>query len=257
MIKLCLACFGAYGNYMCFGSTSGAPYTNKSCTLSTLGATYIRPQRAPLSFPFSGLFMLSVAPRCNREWNEQPQQGLGELERISARTTHQTVALGQILSALYERSRRGRVTSLTRLASRCSVWPSVSQLSPTQPNPTQSGSAPFPILLFMRWHFYPPIKTFKGPLSKRKECCFNSVVAPCLGPFFSVCNQLASCLMFSSQRRAKRGPSPLWDVWQQLRTDHEPSFHCPKHSEQTINPWHAFDYFSPIVSVSPLHGSQV
>lgn len=129
--------------------------------------------------------------------------------------------------------------------------------SSAQPNPTQSGSAPFPILLFMRWHFYPPIKTFKGPLSKRKECCFNSVVAPCLGPFFSVCNQLASCLMFSSQRRAKRGPSPLWDVWQQLRTDHEPSFHCPKHSEQTINPWHAFDYFSPIVSVSPLHGSQV
>lgn len=39
----------------------------------------------------------------------------------------------------------------------------------------------------MRWHFYPPIKTFKGPLSKRKECCFNSVVAPFLGPFFSAC----------------------------------------------------------------------
>lgn len=117
----------------------------------------------------------------------------------------------------------------------------------------------FPILLFMRWHFYPPIKTFKGPLSKRKECCFNSVVAPCLGPFFSVCNQptLASCLMSSSQRWEKRGPSSLWDVWQQFSTDQEPSFHCPKHSEQTINPWHALHYFSPIVSVSPLHGSQV
>lgn len=126
-----------------------------------------------------------------------------------------------------------------------------------QPNPIRFSS--FPILLSMHWHFYPPIKTFKGPLSKRKECCFNSVVAPYVGPFFSVCYQpaLASCLMFSSQCRAKRGPSPLWDVWQQLSTDHEPSFHCPKHSEQTINPWHAFHYFSPIVSVSPLHGSQV
>lgn len=174
--------------------------------------------------------MLSVAPRCNREWNEQPQQGLGELERINARTTHQTVALGQILSALYERSRRGRVTSLTRLASPLLC---LTICVAAQPNPTQSGSAPFPILLFMRWHFYPPIKTFKGPLSKRKECCFNSVVAPCLGPFFSVCNQLASCLMFSSQRRAKRGPSPLWDVcqhgpWalfslpQALRADYKP-----------------------------------
>lgn len=139
MIKLCLACFGAYGNYMCFGSTSGAPYTNKSCTLSTLGATYIRPQRAPLSFPFSGLFMLSLAPCCNREWNEQPQQGLGELERISARTTHQTVALGQILSALYERSRRGRVTSLTRLASPllCLTICVAAQPNPTQPNLVQ------------------------------------------------------------------------------------------------------------------------
>lgn len=77
-----------------------------------------------------------------------------------------------------------------------------------QPNPIRCSS--FPILLSMRWHFYPPIKTFKGPLSKRKECCFNSVVVPCLGPFFSVCNQptLASRLMFSGEGQAKRGPSP-------------------------------------------------
>ena len=202
------------------------------------------------------LFILSMAPLWKREWNEQPQQGLGELEKISARTTDQTVApLGWIFSLL---SMNGvgwqELLPWPGWLPHCSVWPSASQLSPTQ-----SGSAPFPILLFMRWHFYPPIKTFKGPLSKRKECCFNSVVAPCLGPFFSVCIHptLASCLMFSSQRQAKRGPSPLWDVWQQLSTDHEPSFHCPKHSEQTINPWHAFHYFNPFVSDSPLHASQV
>lgn len=160
-----------------------------------------------------------------------------------------------------------RPNSSTWMDSLCSLWTDLVGMSyfldrlaapllclticvAAQPNPIWFSS--FPILLSMHWHFYPPIKTFKGPLSKRKECCFNSVVAPCLGPFFSVCNQpaLANCLMFSSQRRAKRGPSPLWGVWQQLSADREPSIHCPKHSEQTINPWHAFHYFSPIVSVS-------
>lgn len=75
-----------------------------------------------------------------------------------------------------------------------------------------------------------------------------------LDPFFSLCNQpaLASCLMFSSQCQAMRGLSRG-----PLSMDREPSFHCPKHSEQTINHWHAFQSFRPIVSVSPLHGFQV
>lgn len=146
----------------------------------------------------------------------------------------QTVALGWILPCSLWWSQWGRAASLTSWLFHYTVWPSASQLSPTiaaQPNPIQFSS--FPIILSMHWHFYPPIKTFKGPLSKRKECCFNSVVAPCLGPFFSVCNQptLASWLMFSSQLQAKRGPSHFWDIRQQrLSMDLEPSFHCPKPS---------------------------
>lgn len=164
-------------------------------------------------FSFLWLFMISVAPLRKREWNEQSQQGLWELEKISARTSDQTVALGWILSALYEWESAGKSYFFDRLAApslRLTIWVAA------QPSPIRLSS--FPILLSMRWHFYPPIKTFKGPLSKRKECCFNSVVAPCLGPFFSVCNQptLASRLMLSSQRQAKRGPSPLRDVWQRL-----------------------------------------
>lgn len=133
-----------------------------------------------LSFPFSGIsFKLWVASLWNREWNEHLQQDLREQEKI---TTHQTVAqLGWMDSVCspWTPSLWESLLSWPGWLPRCSVWPSASQLSPTQPNPVQLI---FPVLLFMRWHFYSPIKTFKGPLSKRKECCFNSVVAPKLRP---------------------------------------------------------------------------
>lgn len=183
--KLRMACFGAYGNCMSIQNAL-------CCRL-----------HSPVVYAFSGSSLKK------REWNVQPQQGLGELEKISARATDQTVALGWILSALHERSRCGKVTSLTRLAT---LLLFLTICVAAQPNPVRFSS--FPILLFMRWHFYPPIKTFKGPLSKRKECCFNSVVAPCLGPFFSVCNQpiLASrCSPASAEQRGDRLPSETYD----------------------------------------------
>lgn len=98
--------------------------------------------------------------------------------------------------------------------------------------PDQTPFSSFPILLSMCWHFYPCIKTFKSPQFKRKECCFNSLVDPCLGPFFSVANQPAftSCLMFSSPRiisplrlvtAAQRGPCALFSLLQALRADYK------------------------------------
>lgn len=91
---------------------------------------------------------------------------------------------------------------------RWSLWPSVLRLSSSCP-------ILFPILLSMRWHFYPPIKTFKGPLSKRKECCFNSVVAPFLGPFFSA--RIHPAPSSSLKFTIKEGTfSPVWAVEQQM-----------------------------------------
>lgn len=76
----------------------------------------------------------------------------------------------------------------------------------------------------------------------------------CFGPFFSVCNQpaRASCLMPVWSREGRRVTAPQHGPWTM-----SPSFHFPRHSEQTVSPWHAFHHSSPFVSDSPLHGSQL
>lgn len=201
---------------MCFVSISAAQHTNTNCTSSILAVIWVHPVCCLLSFPISGCLCFQWLVSEKGSEMSSLNKAFGSWRNPALRKRDQTVAVvGWALSAPREQGRCGKVTSLTRLAAPLLC---LTICVAAQPNPIRFSS--FPILLFMRWHFYPPIKTFKGPLSKRKECCFNSVVAPCLGPFFSVCNQptLASRLMFSSQRRAKRGPSPLWDVWQQLST---------------------------------------
>lgn len=175
-----------------------------------------------LSFSILWLFMLSMAPIYKGEWNEQSQQGLWELKEIGARRPNSSTWMDSPLLSMMESV--GKSYFFDRLASPLLC---LTICIPAQPSPIQFSA--YPIILSMRRHFYPPIKTFKGPLSKRKECCFNSVVAPCLGPFFSVCTQptLAAWLLFSSQCQAKRGPSHLLDIWQQPARTMSPLFTAP------------------------------
>lgn len=149
-----------------------------------------------------------------------------------------------------------KCNSLTRLAAQllCLTICAAALPSPTQPNPAQPSS-------FSHSSFSCPdifivlLKLLRAHYLRGRNVGLIVWWLQRLDPFFSLCNQptLAGCLMFSSQCQAKRGLSRC----RQLSTDREPSFHWPKHSEQTINHWHAFQYFSPIVSVSSLHGAQV
>lgn len=151
--KLCLACFGAYGNCMCCVSVSGAQNTKKKRKKAVHQTLYMHPSRmlsALFSFLWVFFFTLTVASLWKREWNEHPQQDLWELEKISTRTTDQTVAqLGWILFALYERSRCGRVTFLTRLAAPLLC---LTICVAAQPNPIRFSSfshSPFHALTFL------------------------------------------------------------------------------------------------------------
>lgn len=131
------------------------------------------------------------------EWNEHLQQDLREQEKISACTTHQTVAqLGWMDSVCspWTPSLWESLLSWPGWLPRCSVWPSASQLSPTQPNPTRFSSFS-PFSFSCADIFILLLKLLRAHYLRGRNAALIVWWLQSLGPFFSVCNQptLASC----------------------------------------------------------------
>lgn len=193
--KLCLACFGAYGNCMCCVSVSGAQNTKKKeKKLYIKHFTCIHLECSLLYFHFSGFFFFyaysGFSLKKGVKWASSTRPlGAGENQHSHNRPNSSTAWMDSVCSLWTE----SLWESYFLDPAGCPITLSDHlRRSSAQPNPVQLL---FPFSFSCADIFILLLKLLRAHYLRGRNVALIVWWLQCLGPFFSVCNlpTLASC----------------------------------------------------------------